>query len=143
MEGPRFLLFKETTSHARCWLLSLGRSLFSTQQGQGIGSVGGGIWGGRQLESRGKEDTSPFSRRKPFSSFLRSKVLGLVGRTQFGGKGVATGSWRREGKSGELQGSFELPGQASASSSTSQGLSYPPTPPHPHTQIQSLVPIHV
>lgn len=54
--------------------------------------VGGGIWGGRQLELRGEEDTSPLSGRRPFSSFLRPKVLGLVGKTQFEGRGVATGS---------------------------------------------------
>lgn len=71
--------------------------------------VGGGIWGVRQLELGDEEDTSPLSGRRPFSSFLRPKVLGLLDKTQFGGRGVATGSWRR-GQSGECQGSFEFPG---------------------------------
>lgn len=59
VEGPRSKVSNQMTSHARCWRLSQGRSLFSIQKGQGIGWVEGGIRGGRQLELRGKEDTSP------------------------------------------------------------------------------------
>lgn len=82
-------------------------SLLAAQPGKepvlppaGAGNRVGGRWdlGWQAAGVRGEEDTSPLSGRRPFSSLLMSKVLGPVGKSQSGGRGVASGSWERQAR---------------------------------------------
>lgn len=133
MEGTHFTVSQDNDNNFTCALLAAqsGKEPVPYPAGAG-GRLGGGTWGGRQLELRGGEGR-PLSGRRYFSSFLRPKVLGLAGRWD----PVWGKSGEDKAQSEEPQGSFELPGQALASPSASQGLSSLPQ------MLMSVVPIHV